>query len=196
MSQVIDVYDDVFEDHNAIIVNDNVSRLNWKYDYHSQKGKINKHWHVLCGHNKEECVESGYDWADEMFDMFKTKLDFKNKYVIDDYERIYCNAHTHGLEPHAHEDDGDFTMLYYPRLDWNTYEWGGGTLIDPDYPTRGFENGKLIPYKGNRLVVFDAYLKHKAMPVSRECYELRSVVVFKCNVKDGNRERLDFYKEN
>ena len=39
MSQVIDVYDDVFEDHNAIIVNDNVSRLNWKYDYHSQKGR-------------------------------------------------------------------------------------------------------------------------------------------------------------
>ena len=35
--------------------------------------------------------------------------------------------------------------------------------------------------------------EHKAMPVSRECYELRSVVVFKCNVKGANRERLDFY---
>ena len=92
----------------------------------------------------------------------------------------------HGLEPHMHTDDGDFTMIYYPRLDWKSDAWGGGTLID----------GQLVPYKGNRLVVFDAYLKHKAMPVSRECYELRNVVVFKCNVKDANRERLDFYKEN
>ena len=57
-------------------------------------------------------------------------------------------------------------------------------------------DGQLVPYMGNRLVVFDAYLDHKAMPVSRECYELRSVVVFKCNVKDANRERLDFYKED
>ena len=120
-----------------------------------------------------------------MFNMFKTKLNFETKYFVDDYVRIYCNAHTHGLEPHLHTDDGDFTMLYYPRIDWQD-RWGGGTLID----------GQLVPYKGNRLVVFDAYLEHKAMTVSRECYELRTVVVFKCNVKGANRDRLDFYKEN
>ena len=28
------------------------------------------------------------------------------------------NAHTFGIEPHKHKDDGDFTMLYYPRMDW------------------------------------------------------------------------------
>ena len=186
MSKVIDVYDDVFEDHNAIILDDNVKQISWKYDYLSQEGKVNKHWHVLCGHNKEECVDADYAWADEMFDMFKIKFGFEEKYLVDDYVRIYCNAHTHGLEPHMHTDDGDFTMIYYPRLDWKPVSWGGGTLID----------GQLVPYMGNRLVVFDAYLDHKAMPVSRECYELRSVVVFKCNVKDANRERLDFYKED
>ena len=183
MSKVIDVYDDVFEDHNAIILDDNVKQIHWKYDYHSNKKEVNKHWHILCGHNKEECVDAGYDWADEMFDMFKIKLGFEEKYMVDEYVRIYCNAHTHGIEPHMHVDDGDFTMIFYPRLDWKPDAWGGGTLID----------GQLVPYKGNRLVVFDAYLDHKAMPVSRECYELRSVVVFKCNVKGANRERLDFY---
>ena len=71
-----------------------------------------------------------------------------------------------------HVDDGDFTMLYYHRLDWKD-EWGGGTLID----------GQLVPYVGNRLVVFDAYLDHKAMPVSRECYDLRSVIVIKANCR-------------
>ena len=69
-----------------------------------------------------------------------------------------------------HTDDGDFTMIYYPRMDWKP-EWGGGTYID----------GELIPYVGNSLVIFDAHLHHMAMPVTRECYELRSVVVFKCN---------------
>ena len=44
------------------------------------------------------------------------------------------------------------------------------------------------------IVVFDAYLPHQAQPVSRECYELRTCVVFKTSVSSANRERLDFYK--
>ena len=50
------------------------------------------------------------------------------------------------------------------------YQWGGGTMVD----------GKFVQYVGNRLVIFDAELPHMAMPVSRECYELRTCVVFKC----------------
>jgi len=95
------------------------------------------------------------------------KYDFENTYNIDTYKRIYMNAHTHGIEPVMHKDDGDFTMLYYPRMDWKP-EWGGGTLVD----------GELIPYVGNSLVVFDAHLHHMAMPVTRECYELRSVMTW------------------
>ena len=60
-------------------------------------------------------------------------------------------------------------MIYYPRIDWKK-EWGGGTLVDDT----------LVSYVGNRLVVFTASLPHMAMPVSRECYELRTNVVFKC----------------
>ena len=33
-------------------------------------------------------------------------------------ERMYLNAHTHGIEPHPHIDDGDYTIIYYPRMDW------------------------------------------------------------------------------
>ena len=93
-----------------------------------------------------------------------------NKYKVTDYIRMYMNAHTHGIEPHLHVDDGDFTMIYYPRLDWKL-EYGGGTLVD----------GQLLHNFGNRLIVFDAYLPHMAMPVSRQCYQLRTCVVFKCN---------------
>ena len=180
---MIDVYDDVLEEHNAILIDDEVKKLSWKYDYPSEPSKPNKHWHILCGHNKEECDAASYNWAHSLFDMFVNKFDFKSKYDVVDYERIYCNAHTHGIEPHLHIDDGDFTMIYYPRMDWKK-EWGGGTLVDET----------LVPYAGNRLVVFTASLPHKAMPVSRECYQLRTCVVFKCNVVDQAKETVEFYK--
>ena len=180
---MIDVYDDVLEEHNAILVDDEVKKLAWKYDYPSEPSKPNKHWHILCGHNKEECDKSNFYWAHTIFNMFMDKLDFKSKYNVDNYIRIYCNAHTHGIEPHLHIDDGDFTMIYYPRMDWKN-EWGGGTLVDDT----------LVSYAGNKLVVFTASLPHKAMPVSRECYQLRTCVVFKCNVIDKAKETVDFYK--
>ena len=180
---MIDVYDNVLEEHNAILIDDEIKKLSWKYDYPSEPSKPNKHWHVLCGHNKEECDAASYDWAHSLFDIFVNKFDFKSKYDVVDYERIYCNAHTHGIEPHLHIDDGDFTMIYYPRMDWKK-EWGGGTLVDDT----------LIPYVGNKLIVFTASLPHKAMPVSRECYQLRTCVVFKCNVVDQAKETVEFYK--
>ena len=180
---MIDVYDDVLEEHNAILIDDEVKKLSWKYDYSSEPSKPNKHWHVLCGHNKQECDLANYYWADTLFDMLMYRFNFKSKYNVDDYVRIYCNAHTHGIEPHLHIDDGDFTMIYYPRMDWKK-EWGGGTLVDDT----------LVPYAGNKLVVFTASLPHMAMPVSRECYQLRTCVVFKCNVVDQAKETVDFYK--
>ena len=163
---MMEVHDGVLEEHNAILIDDAVKQLSWKYDYHSEPSKPNKHWHVLCGHDFKELTANGYDWADHIFNAAKSKL---NKELT--YERIYCNAHTHGIEPHLHIDDGEFTMIYYPRLDWHK-EWGGGTKVD----------GELVQYVGNRLVIFDAHLPHQAMPVSRECYELRTNVVFKCHV--------------
>jgi len=172
---MIDVYDDVLEEHNAILVDDAIKQLSWKYDYSSQPKAPNKHWHILCGHNEKECTEAGFDWAHSIFQTAMHKYKFTEKYDVDTYLRIYMNAHTHGIEPHLHTDDGDFTMIYYPRLDWKL-EYGGGTYID----------GELIEYKGNRLVVFDAPLLHSAMPVSRECYQLRTCVVFKCTKVNNN----------
>ena len=165
---MIDIYDGVLEEHNAILVDDAVKKISWKYDYSSEPSKPNKHWHVLCGHDESECTDNGYDWADYIFVCAKVHW---NKLGELEYERIYCNAHTFGIEPHLHVDDGQFTMIYYPILDWKP-EWGGGTLI----------KGKLVDYVGNRLVIFNADYPHKAMSISRECYDLRTNVVFKCHV--------------
>jgi len=196
---MIDVYDNVLEEHNAILVDNEIRQISWKYDYHSDANKPNKHWHVFCGHNKEECDVADFGWAHQIFNTALHKYKFDEKYNVEEIKRIYCNAHTYGIEPQIHTDDGDFTMIYYPRLDWKT-EWGGGTTIyhedvgDPKSPD--YKVDKAVSYKGNRLIVFDAYLPHCAQPVTKDCYDLRSCVVFKCNIVGGNHEKLDFYKDN
>ena len=177
------IYDDVLENHIAELIHLHMKEVYWQYDYHSQPGQVNKHWHVYCGETENEVIKNGFDFVLPLWETAFHKYDFKNTYDVSEYKRIYLNAHTHGIEPHQHMDDGDFTMIYYPRLDWKT-DWGGGTRVGED----------LVPYVGNRLIVFSAKTPHQAMPVSRQCYELRSVIVFKTYIGAANDERLDFYK--
>ena len=177
------IYDNVLEDHVAELIHLQMKEVYWKYDYNSKKGEVNKHWHVLCGNDENEVIQNGFDFVLPLWNAAFYKYDFKNTYDVETYKRIYLNSHTHGIEPHEHTDDGDFTMIYYPRLDWER-DWGGGTRVDED----------LVPYVGNRLIVFNAKIPHQAMPVSRQCYELRTVVVFKTYISGANDERLDFYK--
>ena len=172
---MIQVHNGVLEDHVAELIDSQMKTVSWKYDYSSNRNvSPSRHWHVLCTENssldKKYTIENEFDWVMPIWTSAMLKYDFRNTYNVDTFKRIYMNAHTHGIEPVMHKDDGDFTMIYYPRMDWKP-KWGGGTLID----------GQLVPYVGNRLVIFDAYLEHMAMPVPRECYELRSVIVFKCN---------------
>ena len=171
---MIMLHDGVVEDHVAELIASEIKKVHWRYEYHSRgKGKNahpSTHWHRLCGKSGEQIIANGFEWVMPIWTAAMFKYEFKKNFNITGYERIYLNAHTHGIELVLHTDDGDFTMIYYPRMDWKP-EWGGGTLVD----------GELIPYVGNSLVIFDAHLDHMAMPVTRECYELRSVIVFKCN---------------
>ena len=95
-------------------------------------------------------------------------------------------------------------MIYYPRLDWQR-EWEGGTIIyseehnpeaeqDPRYGFPPKDVEFINQYRGNRVLVFDAWRWHSAQQVRRECYEMRPVIVFKTELDGTNRERLDFYK--
>ncbi len=177
------ILNDVVENHVAELIDSEMKKVHWRYDYRSRSGPKtprrghegwephpSKHWHRLCGKTGSQIIANGFEFVMPIWTAAMYKYEFKKNFNITGYERIYLNAHTHGIEPVLHTDDGDITMIYYPRMDWKA-EWGGGTLVD----------GELIPYVGNSLVVFDAHLHHMAMPVTRECYELRSVIVFKCN---------------
>ena len=130
--------------------------------------------------------------------------EFDEKYGVKDFVRVYMNAHTYGMQPHWHKDDGAFTIIYYPTMHW-PIEWEGGTIIygeehnleseqDPRYGFPPKDVEFINQYRGNRVLVFDAWRWHSAQQVRRECYEMRPVIVFKTELDGTNRERLDFYK--
>jgi|TARA_B110000438_G_C15505675_1_gene517620 hypothetical protein len=164
---MVEYIDNFLEEHIAQLIDMQLREVSWKYDYDSVKGGSNKHWHIFLGHNVGEIGEYVPIW-----NQISNKFDYE-------MERAYLNAHTHGIEPHIHRDDGDVTFIYYPRMDWKN-EWGGGTVI---YDNEVSNITDHINYKGNRLIKFDAHLPHQAQPVSRECYQLRTCVVFKTKVK-------------
>ena len=172
---MIDIYDDVLEEHNAILVDDMVRQISWKYDYQPTTLLLNKHW-----------IHHPDSWALELFN----KFDVVEKYKAT-VHMVYMLGHTHGMEQQTHTDDGDLTMIYYPDLNWKP-EWGGGTMVYND-PTQNIIDDH-VTYKGNRLVVFDAWRKHQGQPISKQCHELRKIIVFKCYIDGENKDRLDYYK--
>ena len=186
---ICDIYDNVLEPHIAELIDMEMKEITWQYDYKSHGKEVNKHWHTLCGHDK---IEPEYSFLASIWETAKIKYNFEEKYKVSSFKRVYCNAHTYGVEPHLHYDDGDFTMIYYPVLDWKP-EWLGGTVL---WNEKNDEIEKYVNYIGNRLFVFDAKLNHQAMPVSRQCYDLRTCVVFKTFRSVANSDRLSFYDEN
>ena len=175
--QMIKIFDDVLEPHVAELIDMQLREVSWKYNYDSVKDGVNKHWHVFCGHNPQECHNNGYG------DLIPIWNAIKNRNPKLEMERVYLNAHTHGIEPHRHIDEGAYTIIYYPRLDWKQ-AWGGGTFIENDIDSfTELSEDIFIDYKGNRMIMFTASNPHQAQAVSRQCYELRTCVVFKTNLK-------------
>ena len=190
---ICEIFDDLLEPHVAELIDMEIKKIHWKYDYQSNRQiGIQPHWHVFCGESEEEVRERQYDYLLPIWDAAAYWLKLKERFNIIGRKRLYMNAHTFGIEPHMHQDDGDLTMMYYPILDWKPEDLGGTAIWNDD----GTEIDKYVNYIGNRLLVFDANLNHQAMPVSRQCYRLRSVVVFKTwkrGLENAAGDRLDFY---
>lgn len=97
--------------------------------------------------------------------------------------RAYANAHTYGVDGAMHKDDGDITVIYYSSPNWKI-EWEGGTAL---YNEAADDCIKYCSYKFNRLFAFPAAINHKPMPVTKECKDIRTVIVFK-TIVDINHE--------
>lgn len=188
----IQVYDNVLSNHDAQMVSDIMTdkEFLWHYYHRSDKNQEIYHWHRLAGRTDKEVTDRGFEWIIPLWNSFMYKYKFKDVYGIDTYRRIYFNAHTFGLDPRPHRDDGDFTMIYYPLMEWRK-DWGGGTIIWNEDDTK---IEKHVAYTGNRLMVFPANRLHQAQPVHIDCFRLRSCIVFKCYKTEVTDERLDYYK--
>ena len=189
-SSMVDIYDDILNEKDAKFIHNEMSSIHmlWKYYHNSVGDKEQFHLHRSLGNTDEEIEKNGFGWIFPMWENLMHYGKLQEKYDINTYRRIYFNGHVYGMEPLRHKDDGDFTMIYYPRLDWKK-EWGGGTAVWKD----GNDISKLADYKGNRLIVFPARNHHQAQPVSRECHQLRPVIVFKTFLIGNNQNILEDY---
>ena len=79
---MIDIYDNLLEPHIAELIDMKMHQQTWRYNYHSQNGTPNKHWHVFCGHDPEEVTKNEYDWLMPIWDTAFAKYDFKKKYNV------------------------------------------------------------------------------------------------------------------
>jgi hypothetical protein len=167
---VIEIFDDVLSEGKSRYIHNCVSLLSWTFEYQPVTPPlVNKHWY-----------SDGKPFID---DIFKDLLDATELKGLDSLKKCYLLGHTHGLEQQSHYDASDFTMIYYPKLDWKS-EWGGGTLV----------GDTLVKYKPNRLMMFSCDQLHQGQPISKYCQELRPIVVFQCNAKNAMVERLSWQR--
>ena len=170
--------------------------LKWG-DWEPKSGP-NYHWIKKFGHNENDLKKTGNEWCVQLWEQLFINCNLKEHFSIDEMIDCYVNVHTHGQAPHLHPDNGNFTLLYYPQLNWDHQNWGGGITIW-ERNIDGVENiDKLevlqhVLYKGNRLVMFDGWHWHRTEPVARVCKEARYVVVYKTGKDGGNSERLGYY---
>ena len=78
---MIKIYDGVVEDHVAQLISAKMKDVRWKFDYHSKKEHISKHWHVLCAENsaldKKYTIKNEFDWVMPIWNSAMLKYDFR-----------------------------------------------------------------------------------------------------------------------
>ena len=167
---MIEIFDDVLSERKSRYIHNCVSLLSWTFEYQPVTPPlVNKHWY-----------SDGEPFID---DILEDLLDATELKGLDSLKKCYLLGHTHGLEQQSHYDASDFTMIYYPKLDWKS-EWGGGTLV----------GDTLVKYKPNRLMMFSCDQLHQGQPISKQCFELRPIVVFQCYAESAMVERLSWQK--
>lgn len=111
--------------------------------------------------------------------------------------RIYMNCTSYGTNAYAHTDDGDFTVVYYPNLFWDS-EWEGGTCFYDRDENDVLDARQYVSCRPNRLVLFRGNIIHRAMPVDRYCKVPRYCIAFKLqrDVNDPSYVKSFYGKNN
>lgn len=93
--------------------------------------------------------------------------------------RVYMNAHTFGVEGYVHQDNSDtenyFSTIYYAHPVWHQ-NWCGETVF---YNREENDTLASVFPRPGRAATFHGAVPHCARAPSRDCSELRVVLVFK-----------------
>ena len=80
MSRVIDVYDNVMEQHEAEFIDAKMKEVHWKYEHwQSDKKKEGYHWNRFAGNTAEEIAGGEFDFVLPISETAKYKYDFERK---------------------------------------------------------------------------------------------------------------------
>jgi hypothetical protein len=149
-------------------------------------------WHTSVGNDVQNMGEATDNTVPEELEVLWEYTDraieelHPVKHKVD---RWYSNSHTFGQDGPIHRDDGSLTCLYYPTKNW-LIDWEGGTSFYNDDITDCI---KYASYKFNRMIIFDAQIPHRAMPIARDAYGLRTSIVFKTSMDITHPSYVDWY---
>ena len=161
----VKIFDDVFDSDLTQEIWSSLMRPKWSLTGGS--AQINgRFWHM------DNLEEEDY-FNTFLFEKIKEALDFKDGVRV---RRIYANGQTAGQCGSPHKDDGDFTFLYYPNLEWKVEDQGHLFFFKDE------EVSRVIQYKPNRALVFPAKIMHYADAPSRFYNGLRISLAYKLKV--------------
>tara|TARA_Y100000590_G_scaffold469959_1_gene660959 strand:+ start:1737 stop:2381 length:645 start_codon:yes stop_codon:yes gene_type:complete len=184
---VIEIWDNALSEKLAKDIHDLMRMQHWKYGHKSDKTiGTQRYWHMDICESPEDLPKVAGPALTQLWQVIQSR--YLAPLSISKFHRVYANAHTYGCHGEVHIDDGDYTVMYYPNLNWDPLHFGGTQFWDNDIKNVI----KTATYVGNRLICFSGNVPHNAMEVHRACQELRYIIVFKCNA-DGNFRRLGYY---
>ena len=172
-----------------------LERTSWQSNWNDDLTKSpDWNWHQDLGNDKLAVDNDDSSTIENMSDNQRVLWDAVDRVILDvvgvrhKLDRVYSNAHTYGQDGQIHRDDGNITAIYYP-LPWDARHEGGTSFYDEEIT----ECIAYSSYKQNRLVIFDAEIPHRAMPITRDCYALRTVIVFKTSMNVNDPTYMDWY---
>lgn len=195
---MIEIVDNFLPENLAVQFSRNFfNTYNWKPYWNTGVSKTESrswNWHTSVGNDLPDMGQLTQDNSPEdmklLWNATEIKL-FELSGVEHVMNRWYSNSHTYGQEGPIHRDDGSFTCLYYPCENWQI-DWEGGTAFYNEDITDVIQ---YAGYKFNRMVIFSAKIPHRAMPITRDCYRLRTSIVFKTSMDVNSKSYLDWYNK-
>jgi hypothetical protein len=146
VSEMIIVKDDFFKADLANLIAKSTDTYQWRYG-HKSDVRDTTHNKFFVSHLWIPSSEDNLFHT--LWKLIQDKIPSVHNY---DCFRIIANGQIKGQNGDWHTDHGDKTILYYP-LAWSP-EWGGSTYFEID------GSNEEVPYKQNRLVVFDSAVFH------------------------------------